>query len=147
MKKILVLILGISLSVFAHDEGHGPKLTDAPKQGGLVSPVVLAKDASLGTKAEMKHKAEIVRSQDGTVRVYFYDKAMAPLKSGVLAVKASGNLITQKKGKVTEQKFDLTWKEDHFEGKSPKPNRKPYNIDVKVLEGASELLVAFDNLD
>lgn len=147
MKKFLVLALVLSLNSFAHDEGHGPKLTDAPKQGGIVSSVVLAKDAGLGTKAEMKHKAEIVRSQDGTVRIYFYDKTMNPVKAGVLAPKAGGNLISGKKGKFTEQKFDLVWKDDHFEGKFPKPNRKPYNIDVKVLEGTSELLVAFDNLD
>lgn len=146
MKSILLLLLTCSLSVFAHDEGHGPKLNDAPKQGGIVAPVVLAKDAKLGTKAPMKHKAEIVRSQDGTVRVYFYDQTMNP-KEGGFAPKAVGILISGKKGKMTEQQFELQWKEDHFEGKSPKPVRKPYNIDVKVMEGTTELLVAFDNLD
>lgn len=147
MKSCLIVLLALSLNAFAHDEGHGPKLTDSPKQGGLISSVVLAKDAGLGTKAPMKHKAEIVRSQDGTVRVYFYDQAMNQLKAGILADKASGNLISGKRGKITEQKFELVWKNDHFEGKSPKPTRKPYNIDVKVMEGATELLVAFDNLD
>lgn len=147
MRKTLVLILAISFSVFAHDEGHGPKITDAPKQGGIVAPVVLAKDAGLGTKAEMQNKAEIVRSQDGTVRVYFYDKTMKPLTSGIFETKAHGNLISGKKGKIKEQKFELEWKGDHFEGKSPKPTRKPYNIDVKVTQGTTELLVAFDNLD
>lgn len=147
MKNALVLLLALTLSAFAHDEGHGPKLTDAAKQGGVVAPVVLAKDAGLGTKAPMQHKAEIVRSQDGTVRVYFYDQSMNPLKAGTLGPKASGNLISGKKGKITEQKFELQWKEDHFEGKAPKPTRKPYNIDVKVMEGSTELLVAFDNLD
>jgi hypothetical protein len=147
MTKLLIMLLAFSLSAFAHDEGHGPKLTDAAKQGGIVAPVVLAKDAGLGTKAELKHKAEIVRSQDGKVRVYFYDQAMNPLKTGTLASKASGNLITVKKGKVNQQKFEMVWKDDHFEGQSPKPARKPYNIDVKVMEGTTELLVAFDNLD
>lgn len=147
MKTCLALILALSLNAFAHDEGHGPKLTDAPKQGGLVASVVLAKDAGLGPKAPMKYKAEIVRSQEGIVRVYIYDQKMEALKAGTFVPKASANLITEKKGKFTEQKFDLTWKEDHFEGKSPKPARKPYNIDVKVMEGHTELLVAFDNLD
>jgi len=147
MKKLFIMLLALNLSAFAHDEGHGPKLTDAAKQGGIVAPVVLAKDAGLGTKAELKHKAEIVRSQDGKVRVYFYDQAMNPLKAGTLTSKASGNLITVKKGKVNQQKFELDWKDDHFEGQSPKPARKPYNIDVKVMEGTTELLVAFDNLD
>lgn len=147
MKTCLALILTLSLNAFAHDEGHGPKLTDAPKQGGLVSSVVLAKDAGLGAKAPLKYKAEIVRSQEGVVRVYLYDQKMNALQQGSLAPKASANLITEKKGKYTEQKFDLVWKDDHFEGKSPKPARKPYNIDVKVMEGSTELLVAFDNLD
>lgn len=142
---MLLLIIGIN--AFAHDEGHGPKLTDAAKQGGVVAPVILAKDANLGQKAPLKYKAEIARSQDGTVRVYFYDQKMDFLKTGILAVKATGHLISGKKGKMTEQKFDLQWKEDHFEGKSPRPTRKPYNIDVKVKEGKTELLVAFDNLD
>jgi hypothetical protein len=147
MKQILVLLLAFTLSAFAHDEGHGPKLTDASKQGGIISPVILAKEANIGTKAQLKHKAEIVRTQDGTVRVYFYDQNMNPLKTGTLSQKASGNLITKKKGKVNQQKFNLQWKDDHFEGKSPKPARKPYNIDIKVMEGNTELLVAFDNLD
>lgn len=147
MKKMITLFLALSLSAFAHDEGHGPKITDAPKQGGIVAPVVLAKDVGLGTKAPMKHKAEIVRSQDGTVRVYFYDKTMNALKAGTLAAKATGNLISGKKGKVSEQKFELVWMEDHFEAKSPKPTRKPYNIDIIVKEGDTDLLVAFDNLD
>jgi hypothetical protein len=147
MKKLTVMLLALTLSAFAHDEGHGPKLTDAPKQGGIVAPVVLDKDAGLGTKAELKHKAEIVRTQDGKVRVFLYDQAMNPLKAGTFAAKASGNLITVKKGKVNQQKFELQWKDDHFEGQAPKPARKPYNIDVKVMEGTTELLVAFDNLD
>ena len=147
MTKFLVLVLALSLNAFAHDEGHGPKLTDAPKQGGLLAPVILAKEESLGHKAQAKHKAEIVRTQDGTVRVYFYDKAMSPLKAGALGPKAFGTLISGKKGKFTEQKFDLQWKDDHYEGTSPKPARKPFNIELKVLEGTDELLVAFERLD
>lgn len=147
MKKILVLALALSLNAFGHDEGHGPKLTDSPKQGGVVTSVVLAKDASKGPKAELLHKAELVRSADGTVKVYYYDKAMNPLKAGTLASSAKATLITQKKGKVTTQDFDLKFVEDHFEGKAPKPARKPYNIDVKAKEGDKELLAAFDNLD
>ncbi len=143
----LTLTLTLGLNAFAHDEGHGPKLSDAPKNGGLVSSVVLAKDGKLGTKAELKHKAELVRAEDGTLRLYFYDIQMNPLKPGVFAAKAGASLITEKKGKVNVQKFDLTWSADHFEGKMPRPARKPYNIDVKVMEGVTELLVAFDKLD
>lgn len=147
MKKILVLALVFTLNAFAHDEGHGPKLTDAPKQGGVVTSVVLAKDASKGTKAELVYKAELVRASDGAVRFYIYDKAMNPVKAGTFASSAKGILITEKKGKVSTQIFELKFNEDHFLGQSPKPARKPYNIDVKLTEGDRELLAAFDNLD
>ncbi len=147
MKTLSVLFLFVSLSSFSHDEGHGPKLHDAALQGGVVSPVVLFKDAGLGGKAPLKHKAEMVRSMDGTVRVYLYDEKMEPLKVQGLGVKAIATLISGKKGKVTKQNFDLQWKEDHYEGKSPRPTRKPFSIDVKIMEGPLELLSAFDNLD
>ena len=147
MKIFLILMMCLSFTAFAHDEGHGPKLTDAPKQGGMVASVVLAKEANKGPKAELIYKAEITRSTDGTVKVYFYDKNMAPLKSGTLASKAKALLITEKKGKISTQPFELTFIDDHFQGKSPKPARRPYNIDIKVMDGQRELLVAFDNLD
>jgi hypothetical protein len=146
MKKLIAFTLVFALNAIAHDEGHGPKLTDTPKQGGVLTSVVLASDAAKGPAAEMIYKSEIVRSSDGTVRVYFYDKSMNPLKA-VLAPTATGNLESGKKGKVSYQKFELKFVNDHFEGKSPKPQRKPYNIDVKVKEGDRDLLAAFDNLD
>ncbi len=145
--KMILLTLALATNVFAHDEGHGPKLSDSPKQGGVLTSVVLAKDAGKGTKAELIYKAELVRSGDGTVRVYYYDKEMNALKAGSMKNDAKAILITEKKGKFNTQNFDLKFVEDHFEGKSPKPARKPYNIDVKVIDGDRELLAAFDNLD
>lgn len=147
MKTILTLCLALSLNAFAHDEGHGPKLSDTPKQGGILTSVVLAKDASKGTAAELVYKSEIVRSSTGKVSIYFYDKQMNPLKSTSMATTASATLITEKKGKFSTQDFALKFVGDHFEGQSPKPAKKPYNIDVKVKEGDKELLAAFDNLD
>lgn len=147
MKTLLILSLSFALNVFAHDEGHGPKLTDTPKQGGVLTSVVLAKDTSKGPAAELIYKSEIVRSSDGKVSVYLYDKSMNPLKSSSLATTASATLITEKKGKISTQNFTLKFVADHFEGQSPKPQRKPYNIDVKIKEGDRELLAAFDNLD
>lgn len=147
MKSIITLMLALCLNAFAHDEGHGPKLTDAPKQGGVVTSVVLASEASKGTKAELVYKSELVRSSSGKVSVYYYDKDMNPLKAASFAKKAKAQLITVKKGKVSVQNFELQFVEDHFEGQAPKPARKPYNIDVKVMDGSRELLAAFDNLD
>jgi hypothetical protein len=147
MKMILALVMSLTMNVFAHDEGHGPKLTDAPKQGGVVTSVVQAKDASKGKKAELVYKSELARTSDGTVRVYFYETNMKPLNLKNFAPTAKAILITEKKGKVTTQDFELKKMGDHYMGKSPKPARRPFNIDVKVKEGEKELLAAFDNLD
>ncbi len=147
MKKILVLCLAVALQAYAHDEGHGPKLTDAPKQGGVVTSVVLAKDASKGAQAELVFKGELARSADGVVRLYFYDKEMKPLDLKDFSSSAEAELITKKKGKIKVQKFSLTKSGDHFLGKLPKPERRPFNVDVKVTAQAKDLLAAFDNLD
>ncbi|MBI4346246.1 MAG: hypothetical protein HY553_05285, partial [Elusimicrobia bacterium] len=69
----LLLAAALASAAYAHDEGHGPKLTDQPPQGGVLTAVVEAKDAKLGPAAALVYKAELVRSDDGTVRVTLYD--------------------------------------------------------------------------
>ena len=78
---------------YAHDEGHGPKLTDQGRQGGVVSPVIDKKDYSKGAKAPVVYKGELVRSEDGTVRVYIYDAQMNPLDAARLAPEAKGVVL------------------------------------------------------
>ncbi len=142
-----MLLLAFSLTAFAHDEGHGPKLKDVGKKGGRVTSVVLAKDATKGAAAELVYKGEIVRSKDGKVKIYFYDKDMNPLKLDGFTKTAKATLISGKEGKETAKDFELSFVADHFEGNTPKPIPRRYNIDVKVSEGDKELLAAFDNLD
>jgi len=149
MKKtigILITLLVASTS-FAHDGGHGPKLTDTAKQGGVVSPVIAAKDANIGKKADLVYKAELVRSEDGTVRVYFYDKKMNPLDLSKFEKSIQGIVETMKKKKMSKTPFALKLEDNAFVGKAPKPASKPFNIDVHVKEAGKELLAAFDNLD
>lgn len=142
------LLLASSLAR-AHDEGHGPKLTDAPKQGGVLASVVLASQARLGPKAALVYKAELVRGEEGLVRMYLYDASLAPLRAAALSPKASAVLLTEKKGKTAKQPFSLEWDdaEGAYAGKLPKPARKPYNVDVTFDEGKRKLLAAFDGLD
>lgn len=146
-KSILFFSLFLGLNVMAHDEGHGPKLSDTGKQGGIVSPVIDAGEASKGTKASLLYKAELVRSEDGTVRVYFYDKDMKPLDLAKLDKSAKGFLEFKKNKKWTKQEFALSQEEGAFMAKAPKSPSKPFNIDVVVKESGKELLSAFDNLD
>jgi hypothetical protein len=147
MKILIFLLMTLSLSVLSHDEGHGPKVADAPKQGGVVTSVVLAKEANKGSKADLIYKSELARTTEGVVRVYYYDKNMTLLNLKDFFSKAQAELITRKKGKTNVQKFELENMGEHFMGKLPKALRRPYNIDIKVKEGERELLAAFDNLD
>lgn len=148
-KQVLVSLaaLVISSASVAHDGGHGPKLSDTGKYGGLVSPVVAKSESSKGEKAALIYKAELVRSADGNVSIYLYDSAMKPLDIKSFNGKATAILGAKTKGKWKEAGFELVAKDKAFEGKMPKPHGKPYNIDVTIKEKDKELLSAFDNLD
>jgi hypothetical protein len=143
----LLLAAALSTAAYAHDEGHGPKLTDVAPQGGVITAVVEAKDAKLGPKAPLVYKAELVRSEDGTVRVTFYDKDLKPLDAAKFDKAGSAAMEVVKKKKMTIKKFALALEGGSFIGKMPKPASKPFNIDVTVMEGKRKLLAAFDNLD
>lgn len=150
MKKTILMmgfIIGFSQATFAHDEGHGPKLSDAGKFGGLVSPVVKKADAKLGAKAVLVYKAELSRSSNGTARVYIYDAEMKQVDLKTFDKKATASLASKSKGKWTESSFSLEQKEGVYIGQMPKTTSKPYNIDVTFKENGTELLSAFDNLD
>lgn len=148
MKKVIVILFLIgAASALAHDEGHGPKLTDQGKQGGVLSAVVDKKDASKGEKAALVYKSELVRSEDGTVRVYLYDKDMNPLDLSKLDKKSKGLLAFKKNRKWTSREFPLEQSEGAFVGKAPQAGSKPFNIDLYFKEGSRDLLTAFDNLD
>ena len=150
MKRIIATMLltaFLTVPLLAHDEGHGPKLTDQGQQGGVVSPVIDKKETSKGAKAAVVYKAELVRSEDGSVSVYLYDHDMNALDTSKLEKSARGVVETLTKGKASTVPFNLSLVGGAFTGKSPKPAKKPFNIDVTFKEGNRELLAAFDNLD
>ncbi len=149
MKSFMIFLVafGFTTSASAHDEGHGPKLADTGKYGGLVSAVVLKADASKGGSAALVHKAELVRSTDGTTRYYLYNTEMKPLDVKGFDTKASASMASKVKGKWKSITFPLELKNGVFSGKMPTPEAKPYNVDITVKEGGKELLSAFDNLD
>ena len=151
MKKIIaILALSLAVPAFAHDEGHGPKLKDTGKYGGLVSAVVLKSEAGKGTAAQLQYKAELARSGEGDVSVYLYDAEMNQLDAKDFDAKASGLLAAKAKGakgKWNTTNFSLERKEKAYVGKMPKPSGRPYNIDITVKKDGKEYLTAFDNLD
>lgn len=146
--RLAGLLLAAALPcAYSHDEGHGPKLNDSPPFGGLLAAVIEAKDAALGPKAALVYKAELVRSEEGTVRVWLYDKDLRPLDPARFAKNAGAVLEIARKRKVTRIPFALELKDGVFIGKAPRAPGKPFNIDVTVTEGKRKLLCAFDNLD
>lgn len=149
MKQFVLALVGILIAAgaSAHDEGHGPKLSDTGKYGGLVSAVVAKADAGQGAKANLVYKSELVRTADGEARVYIYDTDMKPIDLKTLEAKASASLASKVKGKWKNTEFPLVLKDGAFVGKMSKVASKPYNIDVTFKDNGKELLSAFDNLD
>lgn len=147
MKRLVFALLLSASPAFAHDGGHGPKLSDTAKQGGVVAPVIEAKDHALGAKAAVVYKAELVRAEDGAVSVHLYSQDMAPLDLKGFEAKAQGIVEIVRKNKVSKTPFSLILKDGVFTGKPPKPSRKPFNIDVTYTQGKRKLLSAFDDLD
>ncbi len=149
---ILIACCAMITPGFAHDGGHGPKLTDMGKQGGIVAPVIEAKDAEKGHHAQAVYKSEIVRTDDGTVYVFLYDMKMNALDaekfSATFNPSAEGTVEFKKSKKWVKQTFSLKTEDGGYVGKAPKAKVKPYNIDVvfKDTQGR-ELFTAFDNLD
>lgn len=149
MKSLLLsLTLLVSTVALAHDEGHGPKLGDQPKYGGKVAAVISKSEVNKGTKAEMRYKAELTKTNDGTIRVYLYDKKMNLLPLQEFA-SATGELLfkDRKTKKWTAHEFKFSKKDKSFEGKLPTQPRRPFNIDVTLKKGDKDLFIAFDNLN
>lgn len=144
---IMALALCLSLQTQAHDEGHGPKISDTGKYGGLVSAVVLKSEAKKGAKAALVHKAELVRTSDGAAQVYLYDTEMKPLDLTGFDAKGTASLGAKVKGKWKNTDFKLELKDKAFVGTLPKIQGRPYDIDVTLKHNNTELLTAFDSLD
>lgn len=149
MRKVIkttIVTLFLAVAVNAHDEGHGPKISDSGKYGGVLSGVIAKADEDKGSKAKNLHKAELVRSSDGTVRLYVYEVGMkaADLKS--FDLKATGSVFSGK-GKKKKVEFNLEQKEGVFVGNLPKALTPPYDVEVNLKKGQNELLTAFANLD
>ncbi len=145
---ILGLVLVLSTLAIAHDEGHGPLITDSAKHGGVVAPAIQASHAKLGRHAPLIYKGELLRSEEGGVRVYLYTPNMQAFSLSKFEKKGKAILEFKTKKGWDKKEFSLTFSGDSFIGVLPKCTlRKPYNIDVFLTEGKKTLLIAFDHLD
>ncbi len=156
IKRLLLLpLLLAAVFAFAHEGGHGPipdesrwsKPERSPREGGVLMPVVLA--AAKGPDSELIYNAELVRAEDGGVKIYLYDSGLQTLRLESLSDKAKGSVQTANKGRTTKASFELTldralWA---YIGKAPKAARKPYAVEVTFSDGMRKLASVFDRLD
>ena len=149
--KFLASLLSLALcsvSAYAHDDGHGPKLGDQPKFGGLVAAVIDYLEVNKGREAKLLYKAELTKNAKGVVRVYFYDNTMKPISiDGFNAATADLIHKDRKSKKWITKSFKLEKKGDFYEGNLPLKPRPPFNVDVKVDSKDKKLFMAFDNLN
>lgn len=143
---VLISVYLFSLTSFCH-EGHGEMPTGPAKFGGMLGNVVLETKGHdhKGHDHRPLLKAEIVRSEDGTVRLYIYDLKMNQLKTDTFTSQASATVDNRRAR--TKDKFVLKAMGEHFQGTMPKQKKRPFDIYVTLTRGKEQLFVAFDNLD
>lgn len=140
-----MLLLASIASAHGDGDDHMPAESFTPRAVFTAS-LVEAKDAKLGTKAAVVYKAELIRSDDGTMRVYLYDNQMRSLDISTFDKTAKAKLLGgEKKAKRTS--FSMSAEGGAFIGKAPKAPSGPFNIEITFKEGKRALWAAFENLD
>ncbi len=140
----LIFALLVSLTTFAH-EGHddGPIGIATGKYGGLVEGIVEKADKARFHDAIQLGKAELVRSADGTTRVYIYDSKMKKVDLSHLAPK--GYAIVEW-GKGQSSRITLEKSKKAFIGQLPRVT-PPYAIEIYLKNKDVEIFTEFENLD
>lgn len=148
MKSLLLtIVMFLSFNLLAHEGGHG-EVSEGGKFGGVTAPLVNKSEAGQGQKAKTLFKAELVRSADGTLRLYLFDTKMNLLPLTDFSETVKAKLEVKKKGKFTYVgDFELKKGTNHFVGKLPAVEYKPFNIDMFLNNKKQELFVGFSNLD
>ncbi|MAZ46932.1 MAG: hypothetical protein CME65_00120 [Halobacteriovoraceae bacterium] len=144
MKAFTTLLLTLTLNTFAHDEGHGPAITDESMQGGKVTAIIDYKQVNDGRKAKMLYKGELV-IEDLDVKLYIFDKKMNEVS--LKEFDKTVNAIQLEKGKSSKFKLTLDKSKKFYKGTREKNKRVPYNIDVNIEKNGTKLFGAFDGLD
>ena len=140
MKTLITLLLLVAVGAFAHDEGHGPKIVEAAKRGGVLAAVLDTKNRSVD------YKAELVRT-GGKALVYIYDTSLESTDTSSLSKTAKGVLEVKRRKDASKTQFDLELKEGLFEGVLPKTKGRPFDIEVSFKRGDKNYQVVFENLD
>ena len=154
MKNLFIKILlavGFTAPVMGH-EGHGPKLIRSGKYGGVLAEVFSASNRkrinrATANKATDIYIAEFVKDEEGKVFVYLYDQKMTPVPLDRFSLKASSILRTGRGKKQKTTSFFLEKSEMSFTGNLPKNDKRPFSIEIHLIEGNKKLFMKFDHLD
>ncbi|MDP7320791.1 MAG: hypothetical protein QF441_09300 [Bacteriovoracaceae bacterium] len=144
MKILSLLLLTISFQTYAHDQGHGPAITDESMQGGKVAAIIDYKQVNEGRKAKMLYKGELV-IEGLNVKLYLYDKNMKEVSLNDFSKTITATQL--ERGRETTFKLSKKSSKKFYQGTRKKNKRVPYNIDIQFKTGKTTLFGAFDGLD
>ena len=145
-RTLLTAMLAVgSVSAFAHDEWHGPKITKQGKYGGKLSAVIFKKDAT-NHHAKAQYAAEMTKSGDGKLRLYFYDTDFKPKNISATSVSGTASYKSKETRKSTDTKIEFKPSGDAFEAQLPKDIDKTVSVEVEIETKDGEYMAAFPRM-
>ena len=141
MKVNLLLVAAalVSSSIgLAHDGGHGPKMTESGKFGGVMADIKDKTSASV-------YKSELVKTSDGKVQLKVYDKAGKSVDLAGWDKVAKATAVSGHKGSKKDSAFELTHDGTAFTGNVPAEVKAPFTLNVSFNEKGKELKTSFAN--
>lgn len=129
----------------AHDSGHGPKMTLQGKFGGKLSAVILKKEAN-NSSAKAHFAAELTKTTDGKLRLYFYDTKMGTLNPEIKMISGLSTYKSKASKKSVTEKFDFKKEGDIYEAQLTPDVDGSVSIEVEMLTKDGEFMAAFPRM-
>ena len=137
------LITGLSilfcLQVFAHEGAEMVQAKFAPRFGGKVSHV----EKKTGHHHEDRYVGELIVSDEGVMRLFFYDLAMKDISIAKFPAEVKG-AITSKKDKT---EIVLKKGEKNYTGTLPRVKARPYRLEFNFNVNGENLSLGFKAMD
>lgn len=144
----LCFLLLINSTALGHEGSHAPATQEVGKYGGILADVVIKDKTKDYHHSKKIYKAEIVRSSESqTIRIYVYDQKKKLLDLTNFKNYAMVDIKYKNKSQYITRPTYLRLHKNYFMGKSPKPKRKPFNLEITLNENDQDLLVIFEDLD
>lgn len=143
----LIILAFFSVSSFAHEGDEEVTVKNNPRFGGRVANVTIEEDHHMGKKGsehhdEVKFMSEILVSDEGKVRLYFYDLAMKNID--LKGFPEQMNLHVKLPGSL---KVILKKQNGVYIGDLPKIKKKPFDLFVDFNANELPLHITFKAMD